>query len=284
MLPLLAIPLTLGANLALLGSPLGAERFFAGFDAMSQGELMPTGELIRFVAWVQLAKHTFAATAPFGIVGLAVWLSDDRHRLTHPLLLVPILLLGGYVGMSMQVPFVPFFRFFWPVQVAFLGFIVFGMLEVARLFAGRRGLRAAVTITLLFFLSDEMVTRQLEYRRQFADPFEQAMAFVQDAQPTMVHERHAGQSVLTPLAFLPYLLWTLEDARQVPTLVTAAEHADPTVSPDWILWVPRVMLDRESRERIRRLVTSGAYTPRVVRGDAALLVRRDRGEPLAYLK
>ena len=90
--------------------------------------------------------------------------------------------------------------------------------------------------------------------------------------------------ILPPLVFLPYVLWTLEDARTTPSLVPTAEHADATASPDWILWVPRAFLDRESRERIGRLVSSGAYTPRVVRGEAALLVRADRRQSLAYLK
>jgi hypothetical protein len=284
-LPLLAVPLTLGSNLALLGSPFGAERFFAGFDAMSQGELMPTAELLRFVVWVQLAKHAFVATAAIGVLGAVVWLGQDRRRLTSPLLLVPMLFLLGYVAMSARIPFVPFFRFFWPVQVLFLGFIAFGVVEIARRLAGDHGaLRAAIAAALLFFLSDDLITRQLHYRRQFADPFEQAMAFVEDARPTIVQERRPGESVLTPLVFLPYVLWTLEDTRATPALVPAAEHALAGATPDWILWVPRAFLDRESRERIGQLVASGAYTPRVVRGDAALLVRTERAEPLAYLK
>jgi hypothetical protein len=285
LLPLLAVPLTLGSNLALLGSPFGAERFFAGFDAFSQGEVMPTRELLRFVVWVQLVKHAFVATAPLGFVGLVVWLAQDRRRLTNPLLLVPMLFLGGYVALSLRVPFVPFFRFFWPAQVCFLGFIVFGVVEIARRLAGEhRGLQVGVAAALIFFLGDDLVTRQLHYRHQFAEPFQQAMAFVEDVRPTILQERHAGESVLTPLVFLPYVLWTLEDTRTTPALVPAAEHADATASPDWILWVPRAFLDRDSRERIGRLVASGAYTPRVVRGEAALLVRTDRQQPLAYLK
>src|SRR6185436_10937516 len=150
LLPLLAIPLTLGANVALLGSPFASERFFAGFDAMSRGELMPAGELVRFVVWIQLAKQAFVATAPIGFVGLGVWLAQDRRRLAHPLLLVPLLFLGGYVALSIRMPFVPFFRFFWPLQVWFLGFIVFGAVEIARRLAvDRRYLLAGVTAALL---------------------------------------------------------------------------------------------------------------------------------------
>jgi hypothetical protein len=285
LLPLLAVPLTLGANTALLGSPFASERFFAGFDAMSRGELMPAGELVRFVVWIQLAKQAFIATAPIGFIGLGVWVAQDRRRLAHPLLLVPLLFLGGYVALSIRMPFVPFFRFFWPLQVWFLGFIVFGAVEIARRLAGdRRRVFVGVTAALLFFLADDLVTRQLHYRRNFAEPFQQTMAFVEDMQPTMLKERHAGESVLTPLVFLPYVLWTLDDTRAHPQLVSAAEHAETANSPDWILWVPRAFIDRESRERVGRLVASGAYAPRVVRGDAALLVRANRSEPLAYLK
>jgi hypothetical protein len=243
---------------------------------------MPTRELLRFVVWMQLVKHVFIATAPLGIVGLTVWLAQDKRRLTSPLLLVPMLFLGGYVALSLRVPFVPFFRFFWPVQVVFLGFIVFGIVEIGRrLAADHRALRLGVCTALLFFVGDDLLTRQLHYRHHFAEPFEQAMAFVEDVHPTMVQERLPGESVLTPLVFLPYVLWTLADTRSTPALAPTAEHASADAKPDWILWVPSAFLDRDSRERIGRLVAGGGYTPRVVRGDAALLVRTDRGQPLA---
>jgi len=201
------------------------------------------------------------------------------------LLLVPMLFLGGYVALSIRMPFVPFFRFFWPLQVWFLGFVVFGAVEIARRVAlERRFVQAGVAAALLFFLADDLVTRQLYYRRQFAEPFQQTMEFVEDVRPTMLTERHAGESVLTPLVFLPYVMWTLADTRAQPQLVSAAEHAGSADAPDWILWVPRAFIDRDSRERIGRLVASGAYAPRVVRGESALLVRTHRGEPLAYLK
>lgn len=285
LVPLLAVPLTLGANWTLLGAPLGAERLFAGFDAISRGELMPAGELVRFVVWVQLAKHAFVATAPFGMIGLAVWLAADRRRLAHPLLLVPLLLLAGYLAMSLRVPFVPFFRFFWPIQVCFLGFLVFGIVETARrLAAGRQRLAIGLTAAVLVFVADDLLTRQLHYRRQIADPFREAMAFVADVRPMMAEERDAGETILTPFVFLPYVLWTIDDTRRAPALVTAAELAPPEAAPDWILWVPRALLDRESRERIGRLVASGTYEPRVVRGESALLERRPAHPPLAYLQ
>jgi hypothetical protein len=92
-LALVALPLTLLSNQLLLGSPFGSERFFAGFAAMSDGAQMPTGDLVRFVLWVTLAKTIFTATAAFGVLGLVIWIGRDRSRLTHPFLLVPLALL-----------------------------------------------------------------------------------------------------------------------------------------------------------------------------------------------
>ena len=107
------------------------------------------------------------------------------------------------------------------------------------------------------------------------------MAFVEQARPVMLEERTPGESVLTPLVFLPYVLWTLEDTRATPQLVSTAEHEGDGVAPDWIIWVPRAFLDRESRERVGRLVASGHYQQRLATGDAALLVRTERSAPLA---
>jgi hypothetical protein len=83
---------------------------------MTDGAQMPTGDLLRFVLWVTLAKTIFTATAAFGVLGLVIWIGRDRSRLTHPFLLVPLALLAGYFAMSITTPFVTFFRFFFPCR------------------------------------------------------------------------------------------------------------------------------------------------------------------------
>ena len=283
LIPVAAVPLVLFSNFTLMGSIAGPERFFSGFDALSEGTAMPTGELIRFVVWVQLVKTAFVSTAPFGFLGLALWLGRGKTRLTHPFLLVPLLFLGGYVAMSVKEPFVPFFRFFWLLQVWFAGFIVFAMVEVARRFArGQRAWRWGVTCALGFFLVDDHLMRQLHYRHHFAGPFEEAMSFVKLTPPTFTRERSAGETVLTPLAFLPYLLWQLDDARTHPALVITAEQvaADAALPPpDWIVYVPQAFLKQETRDYVQRLLAQGGYEPRLVRGEAALLARTGRRQP-----
>jgi hypothetical protein len=284
-IPLLALPLTLLANHVLVGSAFGTQRFFAGFDAMTDGTQMPTGDLLRFVLWVELAKTIFTATAPFGVLGLCVWIARDKTRLTHPFLLVPLALLGGYVALSVTTPFVPFFRFFWPVQVWFGCFIVFGIVETCRtLVPEPRKLRIAITAGLLFFLFDEQMARQLKYRLRFATPFQQAMGFVATTDRLIAEQRAPGETILTPLAFLPYLMWTIDEARAQPALIRMAEMpAQETAPPDWVLYVPAFFLRDETRGQVERLLSTGLYAPLLADGGGigALYVRRDRAQPLA---
>lgn len=286
-LALLSVPLIAIVNVALLGSPSGSERFFAAFDAYHRGAPMSAPALLRFVGWVQLKEVVFGSTAAFGLLGLACWLGADRRRLASPVLLVPGLLLGGYVAMSLVVPFVPMSRFFWPIQIWFMAFVVFGMIEAARrLLPARPGLRLAVAALLVCLLADDLVARQLDYRARATQPFEDAMAFVQRAGPVLAAERAPGESVLTALAFLPWLVWTLEDARAHPELVrtgTGGAGDDAAAPrPDWIVYAPQVFLNPAIRARFDALLASGEYEPRFVDGPDALLVRSDRDGALAW--
>jgi hypothetical protein len=289
-IPLLALPLILLSNEALLGSPFGTQRFFSGFAAMSDGTQMATGDLLRFVLWVELVKTVFTATAPFGVLGLVVWLARDRARLTNPFFLAPLALLGGYVVLSVTTPFVAFFRFFWVLQVWFSCFVVFGIVETCRRLApDRQALRLGLAAVLLFFVFDEQMARQLRYRAHFATPFDDAMRFVSTTDGLFATSRAAGETILTPLAFMPYLLWTIDDARIHPSVIRTAEMQEdtgPQEPPDWVLYVPLAFIRQGTRERVDALLGSGLYVPVVAGDDAvgALYVRRDRRQPLARLE
>jgi hypothetical protein len=239
------------------------------------------------VLWVELAKTIFAATAPFGIAGLVVWVGRDKTRLTNPFFLVPIALLGGYVVLSITTPFVAFFRFFWPVQVWFACFVVYGIVEACRRLAPEpRALRLGLTAALLFFVFDEQMARQLKYRTHFAAPFQDAMGFVGTTDALLASARAPGETILTPLAFFPYFLWTIDDARLHPDLIRMAElqdRAGDQVPPDWVLYVPQFFLRQEVRAHVDALLASGLYVPLVGGPDGvgALYVRRDHREHLA---
>ena len=281
-LALVALPLGLLSNHLLLGSPFGSQRFFAGFAALSDGTQMATADLLRFVLWVELAKTIFTATAPFGVLGLIFWIAADRRRLTNPFLLVPLALLAGYVAMSITTPFIAFFRFFWPVQVWFACFVVFGMLETGRRLApDSRALRLGATAALLFFLFDEQVTRQFKYRTHFAGPFQRVMTFVSTTDDLLASARTKGQTILTPLAFFPYLVWTIDDVREQPSLIQMAEvhvaQGGATTPPDWVIYVPSFFLRADAREPVEALLSSGMYAPVFASPDGvgALYLRRD---------
>jgi hypothetical protein len=285
LLPLGAIPLILGSNYLLVGTALGPSQFFAQFDTLGEGTPIGPGEVFHFAVWSQLVKHAFVSTAPWGFLGLVLWLSRDKSRLTSSFFLVPILFLGGYLLLSVASPYVPFFRFFWPVQLWFAGFIIFGMWEAVRRVArGQPRLRVGVICALLFFLSDDYVMRQLSYRQRFALPFQNAMAFVSTVPDTLQSERQDGQTILTPLAFMPYLMWELRVHDRTDVVLTAeqvaAERGMPT--PDWILYVPEIFASRGARDLVNRLVSEGEYQIRLTNGTAALFARSAGSTPLAY--
>jgi len=286
--PFLFVPIILASNYALLGSVTGPERFFAGFDSVSEGMRMPSSEVLRFVFWVQIVKASFVATAPIGFLGMLAWLAEDKRNLTSPFFLIPLLFLFGYLGMSAVTPFVPFFRFFWLIQVWFVGFIIHGIAVIGRQVGGaRRWARVAIMTLLLAFLVDDHLVRQLRYRHAFAGPFQEAMAFVSTTSPTLVHQRHRGETILTPLAFLPYLLWQLDDARERPSMLLTAEQwarSPHPAKPDWVLYVPGSYLSPETRQLVDRLLAGGDYATRIVDGNSALLERVRPFESYAALR
>lgn len=274
LLPFLALPLTLWSNHALLGRAFGSNQFIREFAALRDGSPIATGDVLHFAFWTQLVKNRFVSTAPLGFVGLVLWLAADRRRLSSPLLLVPLLFAMGYFLLSLAAPYMPFFRFFWPLEIWFLGFLLFGILETARRLAGnQRWVRLAVGGLLLFFLSDDFIIRQLRYRQQFALPFEESMTFVSSAREVLGKKGAAGQRILAPLAFLPYLTWELKGQGRTDHIVVAEQVAldRATSLPDWILDVPEIYASPGTREVVAQLIKDGGYAVRLTDGKAALL-------------
>jgi hypothetical protein len=273
--PVLAIPCTLWANQALLGSPFGSDSFLKEFAALRDSSAIATGDVVHFAFWTQLVKNRFVSTAPLGFLGVLLWVARDRQRLASPLLLMPLLFVIGYFLLSVASPFMPFFRFFWPLEVWFLGFLTFALFEVARRVAGDHAwVRAAAVGLLLFFLLDDLVLAQLRYRDSFAIPFEESMAFVGSTRDTLSHNSAAGGHILAPIVFLPYLTWALRGERN--TLITAEQATANGYSgrPDWILDVPEIYANPRTREYVAQMVREGGYRVWLTNGKAALLSLR----------
>jgi hypothetical protein len=279
-LPFLSLPLTLWSNHVLLGSALASGKLLREFTALRESNPVQTGDVLHFAFWTQLVKSRFVSTAPLGLVGILLWLAADRHRLTSPLLLMPLLFVIGYLLLSLASPYMPFFRFFWPLEIWFLGFLLFGVLEMARRLAGdRRWIRPAVAALLLFFLVDDSISRQVRYDREFALPFEESMAFASSAREVLAENPAAGKHILAPLQFLPYLTWELTGPGHNDHIVIAEQVAldRATIRPDWIINMPEVYASPPTREAIAQLIKDGAYQVRLTNGKAALLSLPNRG-------
>jgi len=275
--PLLALPLTLLSNQVLLGGIHISDQFLREFPTLRDAPAIGPGEVLHFALWTQLIKNRFLSSASWGLVGLILWIAADRRRLTSPLLLIPLLFVGGYLLLSVVAPYMPFFRFYWPLEVWFLGFVAFGIVESARrLASGRQGVQVAVTAVLLCFVTDDYVVHQLSYRDNFALPFEAGMTFVRSAGSVLQQQRRTDQNILAPLTFLPYLMWELPGRAELFLSAEQASVQEAGASPDWVLDVPAIYGSPRAREFVARLVGAGEYTPQLTDGKAALLVRRPR--------
>ncbi len=274
LLPGLAIPLTLLANRALLGGAFASERFLAAFAAMRDGFTVGPGDVMHFVVWSQLVKNVFVTTAPLGFAGLTIWIAADRRRLTSPLFLMPILFLLGYVLLSIPSRYMPFFRFYWALEVWFLGFLMYAIFYLGRRLTPRWA-ELAVCGMMLFFVANDYLVRQARYRSEFAEPFEKGMSFASSSGEMLQMHLNGQPSILTPLAFLPYLSWKLQSGGEHDSLVIAEQAAldQETAPPDWILDVPDIYASQQAREFVQRLIRDGGYQVQLTDGHDALLAR-----------
>lgn len=267
-IPFLAVPIMLLGNRVLLGNAFSGAQFFVEFASMGGAAAIGPGEVVHFALWSQLVKSRFVATASFGVVGILLWIADDRARLTRPLLLMPLLFLAGYLGLSVVTPFPPYFRYFWPLEIWFLPFVIFGTVESARrIAAGNRRLEYAVAVAILVLLADSLVGRSIDYRRDYALPAEHSMALAESAREILRARRQAGEVVLVPLGLLPFMLWEFPDAARDQLVYTAERVArdDAPVEPDWILYVPGMYTSDRTRERVSAIIRQGRLA--VVVGD-----------------
>jgi hypothetical protein len=284
LLPFVAVPLILVSNLLLLGTATAPGDFFARFGALGEGTPVGPEDVVHFVFWTQLARHTFVWSAPFGAIGLFLWLKRDKTRLTSPFLLVPLLFVGGYVGLGFVSPYVPFFRFFWLVEAWFAGFVVFGMRESAAFLArGRHALATAATAVILLLVATDYGTHLRYYRDHFAVPFDSAMAFVATTPDVLRRERVAGETILAPLAFMPYLVWQLgiDDPRGVVVTAEQAAFEGRVGRPDWIVYVPNIFASRAAHDVMLAVAHEGGYDVRLTDGTAALLALPTAGRSAA---
>ena len=277
LIPFGALPLVFLANHALLGSAVGGAHFFAEFASMAEMQRLGPAELVHYAIWSQLVKIRFVATASWGMLGIVLWLRSDRARLTAPLLLMPLLFLFGYLALATAMPFPPYFRYFWPLEIWFLMFLVFGAFEGARRLAhGDRWLHGAIVAIVLLLLTDGMVGRQLDYRGTYAVPIERSLRFAEAARRLLPPNDLGGTAIVTPLSLLPSMTWHFPAAARTGGLDTAERLTRERLvaHPDWILDIPAMYKTASTRRWIEDLARSGGYEIVASDGQSALLRRR----------
>lgn len=273
-IPFLAVPITLLGNHVLLGDALGGRQFFAEFASMGGSAAIGWEGVVHYALWTQLIKTRFLATASFGIVGILLWIDGDRARLQSPLLLMPLLFLAGYVMLGVVTSFPPYFRYFWPLEIWFLPFVVFGALEAARrLAAGTRWLQYAMAAVVLVLLADSFVGRFVDYYRDYVRPAEQAARFADAAREILRTGRQPGSTVLVPLGLFPFMMWEFPDAAREGAVYIAervARDATP-LRPDWVLHVPGMYTDDRARTLLSTVIADGRLSVWIGDERAALL-------------
>jgi hypothetical protein len=184
--------------------------------------------------------------------------------------------LVGYLTLSITSPYSPFFRFFWPIELWFLAFLVYGIVEgVRRITLGQAVQHKAVMCFLCFFLFDDSLQYYFRYRNNFTLPFEEGMAFVQRSLDILKRERQTDESVMTSLAFVPPVMWTLNSYDRTDTVLSVEEKATKgeRVQPDWIIYVPTISANLKTNEWLDEIVRAGHYQLQLQKGTSALLRR-----------
>jgi len=280
-LPLLSIPLTLLVHYAVLGGTAGLARFISEFTTLRDVPALMPGQVPAFVLWTQLVKTRFPLTALWGFLGIFLWLVNDRKHLTSPLLLLPLLFLSGYILLSLSNPYTPFFRFFWPIELWFLAFLSYGVVEgMRRFFPTQEVARKGAVCLILFFLLDDSFKYYFNYRDKFALPFEGGMAFVNNSLQIIEQEKKAEETILTSLAFVPPVLWAIKgyDRANIVFSIEESSVRTPALQPDWVVYVPTISANPRTRQWVDRLLIEGGYEARLTNG-SSFLFRKKLSEP-----
>jgi len=278
-LPLLALPITLFLNEKILGTPTMSTDMLGDFVTTQQFAPISPSTFFHYIFWTWLTEASYLHVAPWGFVGILLWLKENRQRLLSPFFLLPLLFLFGYFSLSFFQSYVPLVRFFWPIGIWFTGFIIYGLIESARqLFPWQKPLRLAMALLLLFFLLSDSLDLYVRSRDRSFIPFEQAMEFTDKTFDTILKkEWQEGDTLLTALVFLPYYIWHLKVDPQ-GGLIYSSEDAfvggrPIPQQPSWVAYTPRIYTDKKAEEGTRRLLNHG-YILRLENNDGALYQRR----------
>lgn len=278
-IPLLAIPLTLAFQASLTGDAMVPAHYLQEFSALREIPGIRPDDLPKFVFWNVLVENRFGALVGFGVAGMVIWIVRDPGRLRCPLFLIPVLLFSGYLALAVISPYLPFFRFFWILDVWILGFIAYFAIVAGGLLARWPWASAAMVGVIALLVLAQSLAGYLRYRDTFALPMERDRGLALAAAGELAHARAPHETVLCPLSFQPLLMWTQPSSRPGNPFWTAEGAARDGIAaqPDWIFDIPSSYISAPARQLVGALISSGIYRAERTGGEATLY--RKKSDP-----
>jgi len=286
-LPLLALPATASLDAALAGrsvlSVLTAPTLpnqHELFVRVSQAHVLGFGETVSLIVRDWFGGTLFAHTWPLVVLGVLLYLirpPAGAAEARRPLLLVPLLLGGAYLGLALVQPLIVFTRFFWPLAVMLSVFAGYGVVWIAQRLPAATPLRVAFAAVLVAALLADRMDDQRWRERIMLRPFEVHAALADEAVETIAHGAACGGSAVVPLAYLPLAAWRAPDKLERGELCATEDWVEGRgcSTPTCILVIPGAPTTERARAAMTKLVGSGFVVE--VGNETGALVRSRNG-------
>lgn len=287
-LPLLALPATMVLDALLEGrSPLAIFSApslpdqHALFVRVAEARVLGFGETLTLLVRDWFGGTLFAHTWPLVVLGIVATLVlrnapaiDEQRR---PVLVVPLLLAGAYLGLSLVQPMIVFTRFFWALAIVLSVFAAYAVVGVARRLPAARPVQVAFACALVAALLADRMDDQRWRERIMLRPFETHARLADDAVEAIAHDAACDGAAVVPLAYLPLAAWRAPDKLQRGELCAMEDWAEgrgcPT--PRCVLVIPDAPTTARARQAMADFVAGGFVVE--VGNETGALVRTGNG-------
>jgi hypothetical protein len=232
------------------------------FVQVAEGVARGAGASLELIAVDWLGGSLFQRTWPLVAVGALVcalsamrWRAPEARR-GAALLLVPLLLVAGYLTVAAREPLVVFTRFFWPAAVVAAMLGAFGAVTLAARAPVPRWARAGLLATFaLALLIDRWDDHRWRERIMLA-PFETHAALAAGAVAAIAGSRDCAGPAIVPLAYLPLAAWRAPDKLARGELCAVEDWADGRgcAEPNCVLFIPAAPTTARARQALTSLV------------------------------
>jgi len=250
------------------------------FVRVAEARVLGFGETLSLIVREWFGGTLFARTWPLVVLGVLLYAvrppagRADRGR---PLLLVPLLLGGAYLGLALMQPMIVFTRFFWPLAVVLSVFAGYAVVWLAQRLPAARPLRAGFAVALLAALLADRMDDQRWRERIMLRPFEVHAALADQAVEAIAHAASCDGPAVVPLAYLPLAAWRAPDKLKRGELCATEDWAEGRgcATPTCVLVIPEAPTTEHAREAMTKLVANGFVVE--VGNETGALVRSRNG-------